>query len=131
MLRTITVIVFSFSVNSVNSESITIDNGINYKAELFADSVVSNKEIIVTDVSTLSQYDSVNISANVYDNGIIQSDTITCVANWSNNINYTLVNNNNNTWTLTNNKMSSTPLILTFTSGNLIKQLTITLANYM
>ena len=94
-------------------------------------SVVSNKEIIVTDVSTLSQYDSVNISANVYDNGIIQSDTITCVAKWSNNINYTLVNNNNNTWTLSNNKMSSTPLILTFTSGNLIKQLTITLANYM
>ena len=56
---------------------------------------------------------------------------MTCVANWSNNVNYTLVNNNNNTWTLTNNRMSNVPLILTFTIGNLIKQLTITLANYM
>ena len=49
VLRTITVIVFSFSVNSVNSESITNNNGINYKAELFADSVVSNKDDVQAD----------------------------------------------------------------------------------
>lgn len=112
----------------------SIDGNSNVKDTLTVkviSATTDNKELVVTDINTLSQYDSVNISANVYNNGTIQSDTVTCVANWSNNVNYTLVNNNNNTWTLTNNRMSNVPLILTFTSGNLIKQLTITLANYM
>ena len=112
----------------------SIDGNSNVKDTLtvkIISATTDNKELVVTDINTLSQYDSVNISANVYNNGTIQSDTVTCVANWSNNVNYTLVNNNNNTWTLTNNRMSNVPLILTFTSGNLIKQLTITLANYM
>lgn len=112
----------------------SIDGNSNVKDTLTVkviSSTTDNKELVVTDINTLSQYDSVNISANIYNNGTIQSDTVTCVANWSNNVNYTLVNNNNNTWTLTNNRMSNVPLILTFTSGNLIKQLTITLANYM
>lgn len=112
----------------------SIDGNSNVKDTLTVkviSTTTDNKELVVTDINTLSQYDSVNISANVYNNGTIQSDTVTCVANWSNNVNYTLVNNNNNTWTLTNNRMSNVPLILTFTSGNLIKQLTITLANYM
>src|SRR5574344_101604 len=112
----------------------SIDGNSNVKDTLTVkviSTTTDNKELVVTDVNTLSQYDSVNISANVYNNGTIQSDVVTCVANWSNNVNYTLVNNNNNTWTLTNNRMSNVPLILTFTSGNLIKQLTITLANYM
>ena len=112
----------------------SIDGNSNVKDTLtvkIISATTDNKELVVTDINTLSQYDSVNISANIYNNGTIQSDTVTCVANWSNNVNYTLVNNNNNTWTLTNNRMSNVPLILTFTSGNLIKQLTITLANYM
>lgn len=112
----------------------SIDGNSNVKDTLtvkIISATTDNKELVVTDINTLSQYDSVNISANVYNNGTIQSDTVTCVANWSNNVNYTLVNNNNNTWTLTNNRMSNVPLILTFTIGNLIKQLTITLANYM
>lgn len=112
----------------------SIDGNSNVKDTLTVkviSATTDNKELVVTDINTLSQYDSVNISANIYNNGTIQSDTVTCVANWSNNVNYTLVNNNNNTWTLTNNRMSNVPLILTFTSGNLIKQLTITLANYM
>lgn len=112
----------------------SIDGNSNVKDTLTVkviSATTDNKELVVTDINTLSQYDSVNINANVYNNGTIQSDTVTCVANWSNNVNYTLVNNNNNTWTLTNNRMSNVPLILTFTSGNLIKQLTITLANYM
>lgn len=112
----------------------SIDGNSNVKDTLTVkviSATTDNKELVVTDINTLSQYDSVNISANVYNNGTIQSDTVTCVANWSNNVNYTLVNNNNNTWTLTNNRMSNVPLILTFTIGNLIKQLTITLANYM
>ncbi len=112
----------------------SIDGNSNVKDTLtvkIISATTDNKELVVTDINTLSQYDSVNISANIYNNGTIQSDTVTCVANWSNNVNYTLVNNNNNTWTLTNNRMSNVPLILTFTIGNLIKQLTITLANYM
>lgn len=112
----------------------SIDGNSNVKDTLtvkIISATTDNKELVVTDINTLSQYDSVNISANIYNNGTIQSDTVTCVANWSNNVNYTLVNNNNNTWTLTNNRMSNVPLILTFASGNLIKQLTITLANYM
>lgn len=112
----------------------SIDGNSNVKDTLTVkviSATTDNKELVVTDINTLSQYDSVNISANIYNNGTIQSDTVTCVANWSNNVNYTLVNNNNNTWTLTNNRMSNVPLILTFTIGNLIKQLTITLANYM
>lgn len=87
----------------------SIDGNSNVKDNSTAkviSATTDNKELVVTDINTLSQYDSVNINANVYNNGTIQSDTRTCVANWSNNVNYTLVNNNNNTWTLTNNRMS-------------------------
>ena len=121
-------------VGTMATITCSIDGNGNVKDTLtvkIISATTDNKELVVTDINTLSQYDSVNISANIYNNGTIQSDTVTCVANWSNNVNYTLVNNNNNTWTLTNNRMSNVPLILTFTSGNLIKQLTITLANYM
>lgn len=96
-----------------------------------ASSIVSAKTLVVTQVSELSQYDSVTINANVYDNGTKQADIVTCVANWSNSTSYTLVNNQNNSWTLTNNKQSSLPLILTFTSGTLSQQLTIKLNGYM
>lgn len=130
-------------------------------------SVVSEKILIVTQVTELSQYDSVTINANVYNNGEKQTDIVTCVANWAdtskifpigyNKDNYvkwdtnystnngiislwtedsylaycTLINNGNNSWTLTNNKQSSYPLILTFTSGTLSQQLTIKLNGYM
>lgn len=96
-----------------------------------ASSIVSDKTLVVTQVTELSQYDSVTIDANVYDNGEKQTDVVTCVSNWSNSVNYTLVDNGNNSWMLINNKQTSLPLVLTFTSGTLSQQLTIKLNGYM
>jgi energy-coupling factor transporter ATP-binding protein EcfA2 len=88
----------------------------------------SHKEIVVEpNFTRLSLFRSATFSAFVFDNDTQLSDVVTCVCSGADPTCYTFIDNGNNNWTLKNNKQSQIPLILTFTSGDLITELEVTL----
>ena len=84
------------------------------------DTTVLNYSIVVNPlVEYLNQGLSTTISAKIVNNLNVEiEDTITLVASGTDNHNnYTLIDNGNNTWTLTNNLKSKLPLTLTFSNS--------------
>ena len=86
------------------------------------------KELVVNPNGTVSvlQGREQTISYGVYSNGILQSDVVTIVPNWTNTNNYTLTYGTNNV-KIKNVLKSTTPLTLTFTSGAMTQVVTIKL----
>jgi hypothetical protein len=82
-------------------------------------SITDQFDIVINPIiSELLQGESVNISANLYKNGVIQSDAVTAMVSGADNSKcYTFVLSGTNVWTLTNNFRSIVPLSITFTSG--------------
>jgi hypothetical protein len=143
---------YSYSWESSDTSVVTVSNG-NYNiigtsgstatitCSMSANSSISStctitvidnpsavKNIIVTPIiSELNQLDSITFSANVYDDGVIQADTVLCSGSGLSSDYYTLQNVGNNQYQLTNIMFSSVPLVLTFSSGNLTKILSIKL----
>ena len=90
--------------------------------------VVPELDIIITPIfDSVPLQQSQRFTANVYDGDNQLSDVVACVASNVDIKNYTLESDGNNTWILTNNKQSKTPLTLTFTSGSLIKEIQVQL----
>lgn len=67
-------------------------------------------------ISVLNELDTQQFNCGVYINNIKQSDLVVCTTDWVGD-NYTLEENIDG-YSLTNNKKSSNPLILTFSSGS-------------
>ena len=86
------------------------------------------KELVVNPNGTVSvlQGREQTISYGVYSNGVLQSDVVTIVPNWTNTNNYTLTYGTNNV-KIKNVLKSTTPLALTFTSGVMTQVVTIKL----
>jgi phosphoglycerate-specific signal transduction histidine kinase len=73
--------------------------------------------VISPTITSLKQGVSRTISAQVYDNLNNKIDSvITLVASGTDNNHYSLIDNGDNTWTITNLLQSKTPLILTFSN---------------
>ena len=73
--------------------------------------------VISPTITSLKQGVSRTISAQVYDNLNNKIDSaITLVASGTDNSHYSLIDNGDNTWTITNLLQSKTPLILTFSN---------------
>lgn len=89
--------------------------------------VVQTKEIVVDPlIAELNEQESVMLAANLYINGIKQSDAVTYTASGAASSCYTIVQNNNN-FTITNVRRSSMPLQITFSSGVITRQISIKL----
>lgn len=85
------------------------------------DATILKYNIIVTPiVTTLRQGLSVTFSAKLVNNlnNEIDETILLSTDGTDNKNNYTIVDNGNNTWTLTNNLKSKLPLILTFNNSN-------------
>lgn len=87
-------------------------------------SEIKSEIIISPTFSSLVKDDSQTFSANLYENGVLADDIVTCVASGLDNSYYDLVEEiEKNTFTLTCNKESTTKLILTFSAdGGLIEK---------
>ena len=90
---------------------------------------IQNDIVIDPIIQELGQYDTVLISAKLYKNGVEQEDKIACIANNVDSSCYYLVDNNDNTFTLGNNKPSQNPLILTFSCGDYEENISIKLGS--
>lgn len=89
--------------------------------------VVQTKEIVVDPlIAELNEQESVVLAANLYINGIKQSDAVTYTASGAASSCYVIVQNNNN-FTITNVRRSSMPLQITFSSGVITRQISIKL----
>lgn len=125
---------------SENEEIVYIDNEGNYElvgndgeeckiyacikdSNVCASITISIKEEIIVQsdividpiINELGLYDTVIISANLYKNGVKQSDKIECIPSGLDNTYYYLIDNGDNTFKLANNKVSrDIPLTLTF-----------------
>lgn len=87
-------------------------------------SEIKSEIIISPTFSSLVKDDSQTFSANLYKNGVLADDTVTCVASGLDNSCYDLVEEiEKNTFALTCNKESTTKLILTFSAdGGLVEK---------
>ena len=87
-------------------------------------SEIKSEIIISPTFSSLVKDDSQTFSANLYENGVLADDIVTCVASGLDNSYYDLVEEiEKNTFTLTCNKESTTKLILTFSAdGGLVEK---------
>lgn len=89
--------------------------------------VVQTKEIVVDPlIAELNEQESVVLAANLYINGIKQSDTVTYTASGAASSCYIIVQNNNS-FTITNVRRSNIPLQITFSSGVITRQILIKL----
>lgn len=79
------------------------------------DSIINNKIIIVDpdNIKKLKENQTIVFNANVYNEGILQSDLVTCIPTGADARCYELTNTNNQ-FTLKIKKKSNVPLILTF-----------------
>lgn len=79
------------------------------------DSIIDNKIIIVDpdNIKKLKENQTIVFNANVYNEGILQSNLVTCIPTGADTICYELTNINNQ-FTLKIKKRSNIPLILTF-----------------
>lgn len=93
------------------------------------DYIQDKYDIVITPlISELLQGESVTFSANLYKNGIIQSDIVTTnVTGADSSSNYIFVLNGNNSFTLTNVLRSIAPLSITFNSSNINKNIQVKL----
>ena len=85
------------------------------------------KIIVEPEISSISKLRSETIRAYVQVNGVKQSDVVECSADWIDDRYYTLLETDTNEYKLTCKERSKKPLILTFTSGNKEKQMSIRL----
>lgn len=87
-----------------------------------------DKRIIVEpEIKSISKLRSETLRTYVQVDGVKQSDTVNCTANWIDDRYYTLIETNTNEYKLTCKEKSNKPLILTFTSGDTEKQISIRL----
>ncbi len=91
--------------------------------------IVTIKDDIVIEpiIESLGLYDSVEINANLYKNGVKQDDIVNCTASGLPDDYYDLVSEIDNVFILTNNKPSKTPLTLTFSCGGYSESINIKL----
>ena len=91
-------------------------------------SETGNLDIIVSPLfATVPLYQSQSFTAYLYNDDKKLADSVDCVAENLDSSYYSLVKNNDNNWTLTNNKQSKTPLILTFTCRDVTKSIEVKL----
>lgn len=92
------------------------------------ESVASNYEIVIEPiVKELRQNKSIKINADLYKDGIKQNDIVTVNSQGADDTSYSIVDNNNNEFTLTCLSVSKIPLVLTFTSGEISKSIEVNL----
>ncbi len=105
--------------NSNISDTITIS---------IKSSIILKDDIVIEPIiESLGLHDSVEISANLYKNGIKQDDIVNCVASELPDDYYDLISEIDNVFILTNNKPSKIPLKLTFSCGEYSESINIKL----
>jgi len=93
------------------------------------DVIVDNYEIIVSpNITEIKQNRTVNINAELYKNGVKQTDVVNATLSGADSLScYTWTNLSVNNFALTNKMRSVAPLIITFTSGVITKSINIEL----
>ena len=139
--------------NSSDGNVVTIDKDGNYelvgemteKANIYASINGSNIQSMITIwivgkafqaheivldpvIEEIGLYDTVTISAFLYNNGVKQPDKVDCIPSGLSSEYYTFDKIDNYTYKITNNKISKTPLTLNFKSGEYDKKIDIRLA---
>jgi hypothetical protein len=91
-------------------------------------SETNNLDIIVSPLFTsIPLYQSQSFTAYLYNDDKQLADSVDCVVENLNSSYYSLVKNGDNNWTLTNNKQSKTPLVLTFICRDITKSIEVKL----
>lgn len=92
------------------------------------ESVLEDKSLVISPNGTISLRlnQSIDVTYGVYDNGVEQLENVNYVISGVDNSYYSITQSTNKI-TITNKKQSSTPMVITFTSGELSESLTINL----
>lgn len=105
--------------NSNISDSITIS---------IKENIVPKDDIVIEPIiESLGLHDSVEISANLYKNGVKQDDIVDCVASGLDDNYYELTSEIDNVFKLVNNRPAKIPLTLTFSCGDYSESINIKL----
>lgn len=106
-----------------------LDKQAKYSVYIWVDQVPDGSKRIVVEpeIESISKLRSETISAYVQINGTKQTDVVNCTPNWTDDRYYTLVEVSSNEFKLTCKERNKNPLVLTFTSGNIEKQISIRL----
>lgn len=92
------------------------------------ESVLEDKSLVISPngIINLTLNQSIDVAYGVYNNGVEQLENITYSISGVDNSYYSIIQGTNKI-TITNKKQSSTPMVITFTSGDLSESLTINL----
>lgn len=106
-----------------------LDKQAKYSVYIWVDQVPDGSKRIVVEpeIESISKLRSETISAYVQINGNKQTDIVNCIPNWTDDRYYTLAETSTNEFKLTCKERNKNPLVLTFTSGNVEKQMSIRL----
>lgn len=106
-----------------------LDKQVKYSVYIWVDQEPNDSKIIVVDpeIKSISKLRSEVINTYLQVNGTKQSDVVTCIADWIDDRYYTLVEVGLNEYKLTCKERNNKPLVLTFSSGDIDKKISIRL----